>query len=108
MHLPMLTTMPWDLITELSGPATDGEGRPYYAQADATYVAQGQSLSETQWHRTAQWGLARAPATSGAFLKDELVLLCFTETSEVVTNRAGITDASGSSFAVAVYPLRAF
>ena len=106
INLPALFETPWQLISELSDGATDNEGRTYYGQADQPYVARAQTLSSGQWHRTAQYGLGRVRTTDGVFLQDELVLVCFSETTDEVDNKVGVRSDADSSFAVGVYPLR--
>ena len=106
IDLPVMFQTPWKSITELNNADTDNESRPYYGRADQPYIARGATLIEGQWHRTAQYGLARATSTSGAFLQDEMVLVCFSETTDGTDNKVGALAGADSAFAVGVYPLR--
>lgn len=105
INMPALFQMPWDLINTLSSSNTDNEDRTYYGASNSPYMAMGQVLAAGQWHRTAQFGLAKIKTTNGVFLKDELILICFSETTDSINNRVGIDDAAGS-LVVGVYPLR--
>ena len=106
IDLPAMWQAPWRGITSFTNREEDNEDRPYYGRADQTYLARGATLIEGQWHRTAQYGLARVTTTNDAFLQDELVLVCFSETTDSTDNKVGVLSGEDSAFAVGVYPLR--
>ena len=106
LRMPIRGETPWELITSLTSPTTDGEGRPFYAQANQEVAAFAEPLLTIQWHRTARFGIARVLTTAGQFYKGDLVLVGLTETASSRQNRVGIRT-SDSTFAAFAIPLRA-
>ena len=75
---------------EMSRPATDVHDRPHYRETDRPFEHVSTDLRDSQWHRTMYFCLAKVTASSGSFLEGEVVLLCFTKTTNDVNISAGL------------------
>ena len=105
MRLPMLFRDAFQALDQLSAVVVDSEGREGYTDSDVDMVCSTSALQTSQYHRTMIRAVARVTTAAGDFLKNELVVLIFSNTANSTANDAGV--AGSSTHMVGVYKLNA-